>query len=75
MCWDQMALCYDDIQVQQARVRIRCPAYAPTLIVAKLPVDSDTSAFVLQGDFNEMHGGARIFKAYYIFLWELKFFI
>lgn len=33
MAWDQMALCYDDIQVQQARVGIRCPACAPTLLV------------------------------------------
>lgn len=75
MVWDQMALCCDDIQVQQAQVGIRCPECAPTLLVGKLPVDSDTSAFVLRADFNEIHGGARIFMAYYIFLRKLEIFI
>lgn len=38
-------------------------------------MDSDTSAFVLRADFNEMHGGARIFMAYYTFLRKLEIFI
>lgn len=37
------------------------PTVVPTLTVEKLPVASDTSAFVLQGDFKKLY-------VYYIFI-------